>query len=115
MTQTEKVLAYGSWIAVCLIWGTTYLAIRVAVRTLPDAWMAGVRFTVAGGVLLLILLRGQELPPVRGTRTSSRKSISALSVAMQNGTACGTYRDGKQKQEVRINLEPKTVILVYLH
>ncbi len=79
MTQTEKVLAYGSWIAVCLIWGTTYLAIRVAVRTLPDAWMAGVRFTVAGGVLLLILLlRGQKLPPVRQWQPLAIIGISLL-------------------------------------
>ena len=50
---------------VCLLWGTTYLAIRVAIRTLPDAWMAGIRFLVAGSILAAILyFRGEKFPPV---------------------------------------------------
>ena len=65
MNRKELVLAYGAWLSVCLIWGTTYLAIRVAVRTLPDAWMAGVRFLIAGGLMILLLrLRGDKIPPV---------------------------------------------------
>lgn len=66
MTRREKILAYSAWIAICLIWGTTYLAIRVAVRTLPDAWMSGVRFVAAGALLLLgLLIRGVKIPPFR--------------------------------------------------
>lgn len=37
--------------AVYIIWGSTYLAIRFAVETLPPFLMAAVRFLVAGGVL----------------------------------------------------------------
>jgi drug/metabolite transporter (DMT)-like permease len=37
--------------AVYIIWGSTYLAIRFAVETLPPFLMAGVRFVVAGSVL----------------------------------------------------------------
>lgn len=36
---------------VYLIWGSTYLAIRFALETLPPFTMAGVRFLVAGGLL----------------------------------------------------------------
>ncbi len=39
--------------AVYFIWGSTYLGIRIAIETLPPFLMAGVRFLVAGGVLLL--------------------------------------------------------------
>lgn len=64
MKKKELLLAYIAWIAVCLIWGTTYLAIRVAVRTLPDAWMSGTRFLLAGGLLILFFrLRGEAFPP----------------------------------------------------
>ena len=35
-----------------LVWGSTYLAIRVAVETIPPFLMAGARFLLAGGVLL---------------------------------------------------------------
>lgn len=37
--------------AVYLIWGSTYLAIRFAVETLPPFLMAGTRFVVAGALL----------------------------------------------------------------
>lgn len=42
------------WIAlliVYVVWGSTYLAIRVAIDTLPPFLMAGVRFLVAGAIL----------------------------------------------------------------
>ncbi|HSJ50409.1 MAG TPA: EamA family transporter [Actinomycetota bacterium] len=43
--------------AVYVIWGTTYLAIRVANETLPPLIAAGVRFAVAGAVLYAIAVR----------------------------------------------------------
>jgi len=48
---------------VCLIWGTTYLGIRIALETLPPLLMAAMRWIAAGGVLTLALaLRGERLP-----------------------------------------------------
>ncbi len=46
------------WLAlgtVYIVWGSTYLAIRVMVRTLPPLLAAGARFFVAGLVLALVL------------------------------------------------------------
>lgn len=55
--------AWAAWIAVCLIWGTTYLAIKVALETIPPFLMGGLRYTTAGLLLALILrLRGHRLP-----------------------------------------------------
>lgn len=39
-------------LVVYLVWGSTYLAIRVAIETLPGFTMAGARFLVAGALLL---------------------------------------------------------------
>ncbi|MBW3553603.1 MAG: drug/metabolite exporter YedA [Gemmatimonadetes bacterium] len=47
-TRAGIVVALG---AVYLIWGSTYLAIRFAVETLPPFLMAGTRFLVAGAIL----------------------------------------------------------------
>jgi drug/metabolite transporter (DMT)-like permease len=45
--------------AIYLIWGSTYLAIRYAVETIPPLVAAGVRHTIAGGILLAwSLMRG---------------------------------------------------------
>src|SRR6516225_2295150 len=38
--------------AIYLVWGSTYLAIRYAVETIPPLVTAGIRHTIAGGVLL---------------------------------------------------------------
>jgi drug/metabolite transporter (DMT)-like permease len=49
--------------ALYFIWGSTYLAIRFAVETLPPLLMAGIRFTVAGGLLYGYLIwRGTPAP-----------------------------------------------------
>ena len=42
-----------------VVWGSTYLAIRVMVETMPPLLAAGVRFAVAGAIFLAVLaLRG---------------------------------------------------------
>jgi drug/metabolite transporter (DMT)-like permease len=57
-------LAYSAWIAVCLIWGTTYLGIRVSLETIPPALMGGLRWTIAGALLAgYLVARGERLPP----------------------------------------------------
>jgi drug/metabolite transporter (DMT)-like permease len=53
----------AAFAAVYLVWGSTYLAIRYAVATLPPLLMAGARFVIAGGILLLwSRLRGNRRP-----------------------------------------------------
>ena len=51
-TRTLLVAAFA---IVYVVWGSTYLAIRVAVETLPPFLAAGVRFVIAGGLLLPFL------------------------------------------------------------
>jgi drug/metabolite transporter (DMT)-like permease len=56
----------AAFAAVYLIWGSTYLAIRVAVGSFPPFLMAGSRFLVAGGLLYLWLRLRGAAPPGRG-------------------------------------------------
>jgi len=75
MTQTPEpeveraaappALIWGPLLAVYLIWGTTYLGIRVVNETLPPLLAAGIRFVIAGGALYLWAIR-------RGDRTGDR-------------------------------------------
>jgi drug/metabolite transporter (DMT)-like permease len=61
--SSSLTLPYLSWAAICLIWGTTYLAIRISLETLPPALSAGLRWLVAGVVLAGVLVaRGRRLP-----------------------------------------------------
>jgi drug/metabolite transporter (DMT)-like permease len=45
--------AYLALAAVCFFWGTTYLAIRIGVESMPPFLFAGVRFLIAGGLMSL--------------------------------------------------------------
>jgi drug/metabolite transporter (DMT)-like permease len=52
--------------AIYVIWGSTYLAIRVGVRTLPPFFMSSCRFLAAGGVLYVLLRARGVAAPTRG-------------------------------------------------
>jgi len=66
----ERRLAWIAWIAVCVIWGTTYLGIRVSLETIPPMLMGGLRWVIAGGLLAVYMLsRGEGLPGVSGWKT----------------------------------------------
>ncbi|MBV8760366.1 MAG: EamA family transporter [Deltaproteobacteria bacterium] len=52
--------------AVYVIWGSTYLAMQIAIDGLPPLVMAALRFVVAGGILLAVAhRRGAAIPPLR--------------------------------------------------
>ncbi|HET8552081.1 MAG TPA: EamA family transporter [Gammaproteobacteria bacterium] len=62
-SRTRIALAFA---VVYVVWGSTYLAIRIAVRDLPPALFAGMRFFIAGCLLgVFATLRGQRLPKNR--------------------------------------------------
>jgi len=74
----------GALAAVYIIWGSTYLAIRFAIETLPPFAMAGLRFLVSGGALYAwARFRGAEKPDLLHWRTSAM--IGALLLLGGNG------------------------------
>ena len=44
----------GLFAAICLIWGGTWLAMKVGIHSVPPVFFAGTRFLAAGAILLLI-------------------------------------------------------------
>jgi drug/metabolite transporter (DMT)-like permease len=64
VAKRERIIAYCALGAVFFFWGTTYLAIRVGLETLPPTLFAGVRFLTAGAILLAFLRiwRRERLP-----------------------------------------------------
>jgi drug/metabolite transporter (DMT)-like permease len=64
-SRSERRLAWLAWVTICLVWGTTYLAIRVALETIPVFLLAGLRWMTAGLILTAVTKgRGRPLPPV---------------------------------------------------
>src|SRR4030095_14815429 len=55
-----------AWVFVCRVWGTTYLAIRIALETIPPLLMGGVRYLTAGLLMIAVFaVRGGRLPALR--------------------------------------------------
>jgi drug/metabolite transporter (DMT)-like permease len=66
MPSPSKSLVIAAFVAIYLIWGSTYLAILIAIKTMPPMLMAGGRFVIAGLILLIwAFLRGERLPDAR--------------------------------------------------
>ncbi|HKA89525.1 MAG TPA: EamA family transporter [Haliangiales bacterium] len=53
---------WAAFAAVYIIWGSTYLAIRYAIETMPPLLMAGCRFVVAGSILYAVARRTAPAP-----------------------------------------------------
>ena len=63
LSNRYRVKLLLAFLTIYIIWGTTYLAMRFAVDTIPPFTVAGWRFLFAGIVLLVILvIRGETLP-----------------------------------------------------
>lgn len=62
-TRPAKALLILAFAILYLVWGSTYLAIRVTVETLPPFLSGAARFLTAGGALLIFLrMRGMPWP-----------------------------------------------------
>jgi drug/metabolite transporter (DMT)-like permease len=62
---------WGALWTIYIVWGSTYLAIRVMVETLPPLLGAGVRFLVAGVVMVVVLSFRRSVRPTRAQLLSA--------------------------------------------
>lgn len=71
VTIPSKWALLSAFTAVYLIWGSTYLGIRVAVETMPPFIMLGTRFGLAGALMYgWLLVRGVPRPTLNQWRTA---------------------------------------------
>jgi drug/metabolite transporter (DMT)-like permease len=83
----RRALVVAALIAVYVIWGSTYLAIKIGLETLPPFAMAAIRFASAGAVLLAILLAlGHRLPAARPAGNAA--IMGTLLLGGGNGLVC---------------------------
>jgi drug/metabolite transporter (DMT)-like permease len=68
--QATSAQIWAAMWSVYIIWGTTYLAIRVANETLPPLIAAGIRFVVAGSALYAWSIRRGDVQGDRPTRAN---------------------------------------------
>jgi drug/metabolite transporter (DMT)-like permease len=74
----------ASLLAVYVVWGTTYYAIKVGIEGIDPFFLVGTRFVVAGGFLLgWQMLRGQPLPTAKQWRGAAL--VGFLLLVIGNG------------------------------
>ncbi len=81
--MNSRVLA--AYVIVSLVWGSTYLVIRIGVGHLPPALFGGIRFTIAGLVLLGIALALGRRLPRRGRDWVTAALVGTLLLSVGNG------------------------------
>jgi drug/metabolite transporter (DMT)-like permease len=87
---------FSGWAAlgvVWVVWGSTYLAIRVGDRTIPPLLMAAVRYLIAGALLFPVAwLGGRSRPGRTGSPTRGQWAgtavVGVLLLAVGNGGVC---------------------------
>jgi drug/metabolite transporter (DMT)-like permease len=90
VTRRNNAPAWISLIAVYLLWGSTYLGIRVAVATIPPYLMTGCRYVVAGALLFAIQWLFSKKKPALPNRSQLLHIaiVAILLLAIGNGLLC---------------------------
>jgi len=84
---TPRVLVPLALISLYFVWGSTYLAIRVALESYPPFLMAGTRFLIAGGALYAFL-RWRGMPSPTRAQWINSAITGTLLLGMGNGLVC---------------------------
>ena len=83
-SRAMLLLAYAT---LYVVWGSTYLAIRIAVQSWTPLMLAAVRFLIAGGGLYAVLrARGAPAPTAR--QWGATAIVGVMLLAGGNGTVC---------------------------
>ena len=85
MTPKKDLKLIMAMVAVAIIWGTTYLGIRIAVQTIPGWYVAGIRQVVASLILLSILLYKGEFRWIGWKNLGRQMIVASLMVVVANG------------------------------
>ncbi|MET0461698.1 MAG: EamA family transporter [Chitinophagaceae bacterium] len=72
--QPSKAMIIAAFAAIYIIWGSTYIAIMIAIEDIPPLMMAGVRFLTAGLILYAI-------SRIRGEHTPAPNAIAKISLS----------------------------------
>jgi drug/metabolite transporter (DMT)-like permease len=84
MSTPSRAKIIAAFTAVYLVWGSTYLAIRFAVETIPPFLMAGTRFIISGLILYTwVFRRGVERPTLAHWKSAA--IVGAALLFLGNG------------------------------
>jgi Permeases of the drug/metabolite transporter (DMT) superfamily len=103
----------AAFAAVYIIWGSTYLAIKYAIETLPPFLMAGVRFLFAGGVLMLWARLSKDYEPPQRVHWKTSFIVGTLLLLGGNGgVVYAEYYISSSLAALLVATEPFWIVLL---
>ena len=109
MKDTKLLIAV---LIVAVVWGTTFLGIRVAVETIPGWFVAGVRKLIAGIIMLIILISKNQLKWIGWKNLSYQLIFSSLMLITANGLT--TVAEENISSSVASLISATSPILVFI-
>lgn len=83
--EPKTLTLVAAFAAVYLIWGSTYLAIKYAIETMPPFLMAGTRFFMAGSILFIAAARAADFEMPRREHWKTSFIVGTLLLLGGNG------------------------------
>ena len=81
----SRLLVLAAFAAIYVLWGSTYLAIKYAIATMPPLLMAGGRFVLAGSILALAGRASAEYEPPTRAQWQTSLIVGGLLLVGGNG------------------------------
>jgi len=110
--QPKTGLLILAFLAIYVVWGSTYLGIRVAIESIPPLLMMGARHVVAGALLFAYMrLRGEASPP----RFAWKPALLAGALCFLGGhglLAWAEQRVSSGMAALLVSLEPVIMVLL---
>lgn len=83
--MSKHTKAYIALVYICIVWGTTYMAIRIGVKHYPSFLFAGVRQLVAGLILMPVALFTNKQKDMSAKNILQQMLVGFLMLTVGNG------------------------------
>lgn len=80
-----KTKLYVALFCVAFFWGTTFLAIRIGVETIPPFILAGIRNLISGSIIFIYLLSQKKLERINQHQLARAFVLALLMIVLANG------------------------------
>lgn len=80
-----KTKLYLALFCVAFFWGTTFLAIRIGVETIPPFILAGIRNLISGSIIFIYLLSQKKVEPINLHQLVRAFVLAVLMIVLANG------------------------------
>ena len=109
--MTDRLKVAFALLAVCVIWGSTYFAMRVGLESLPPFMMGSLRFLIAGVAMYAVLRARGERAPTRRQWGSAALTGALLLVVGNGAVAFGQQRVSSSVAAIVVATMPLWAVL----